>query len=194
MVSRNKIQVESADILFHRISFQDDEKAFRALFYDYFAPLCVFAHRYVEEMDSCEDIVQEVFFRVWKNRKELFIETSARNFLVTSVRNACLDFLRKKDVEKRWMEDSLENEEAFCYDLYTTVELERLLNEALDKLPELVASTFRMNRFEGKTYAEIAEAKQLSVKTIEAYMTKALKFLRIELKDYLPLLALFFRI
>ena len=145
-------------------------------------------------MDSCEDIVQEVFFRVWKNRKELVIETSARNFLVTSVRNACLDFHRKKDVERRWMENSLENEEAFCYDLYTTVELERLLNEALDKLPEPVASTFRMNRFEGKTYAEIAETKQLSVKTIEAYMTKALKFLRVELKDYLPLLALFFRI
>lgn len=92
------------------------------------------------------------------------------------------------------MENSLENEEAFCYDLYTTVELERLLNEALDKLPEPVASTFRMNRFEGKTYAEIAEVRQLSVKTIEAYMTKALKFLRVELRDYLPLLALFFRI
>lgn len=72
MGGRNKIRVESADILFHRISSQDDEKAFRALFYDYFAPLCVFAHRYIEEMDSCEDIVQEVFFPCVEKQKRTF--------------------------------------------------------------------------------------------------------------------------
>lgn len=81
--------------------------------------------------------------------------------------------------------------EEYIPELYTTIELENLLNEALDKLPEVVASTFRSNRFEGKTYAEIALEKQISVKTVEAYMTKALKFLRVELKDYLPLLILF---
>ena len=82
-------------------------------------------------------------------------------------------------------------EEAYTQELYTTVELEHLLNVALTKLPEAVASTFRRNRFDGKTYAEIAEEKQLSVKTIEAYMMKALKFLRSELRDYLPFLMLF---
>ena len=78
--------------------------------------------------------------------------------------------------------------EDYDEDLYTTEELENLINEALDKLPEQIASTFRMNRFEGKTYNEIAVEKGISVKTVEAYMTKALKFLRCELKDYLPLL------
>lgn len=71
-------------------------------------------------------------------------------------------------------------------DLYTTVELEYLLNQALDKLPEQISSTFRSNRFDGKTYTEIAEEKNISVKTVESYMTKALKHLRVELKDYLP--------
>lgn len=189
----NKIQIDKTDMLFRKVSLQDDEEAFRILFYDFFAPLCVFAHRYLEEMETCEDIVQETFYRIWKNRKDLDIQISARNFLITSVRNACLDLIRKQEIEKRWIEKRLEEdtEEEF-EDLYTTQELESLLNQALDKLPEQVASTFRMNRFDGKTYVEIAEEKQISVKTVEAYMTRTLKFLRIELKDYLPILLILY--
>lgn len=189
----NKIQIDKTDMLFRKVSLQDDEEAFRILFYDFFAPLCVFAHRYLEEMETCEDIVQETFYRIWKNRKDLDIQISARNFLITSVRNACLDLIRKQEIEKRWIEKRLEEDTEEEYeDLYATQELESLLNQALDKLPEQIASTFRMNRFDGKTYVEIAEEKQISVKTVEAYMTRALKFLRIELKDYLPILLILY--
>lgn len=189
----NKIQIDKTDMLFRKVSLQDDEEAFRILFYDFFAPLCVFAHRYLEEMETCEDIVQETFYRIWKNRKDLDIQISARNFLITSVRNACLDLIRKQEIEKRWIEKRLEEDTEEEYeDLYTTQELESLLNQALDKLPEQITSTFRMNRFDGKTYVEIAEEKQISVKTVEAYMTRALKFLRIELKDYLPILLILY--
>ena len=188
----NKIQMDKTDMLFRKVSLQDDEEAFRILFYDFFAPLCVFAHRYLEEMETCEDIVQETFYRIWKNRKDLDIQVSARNFLITSVRNACLDLIRKQEIEKRWIEKRLEEDTEEYEDLYTTQELESLLNQALDKLPEQIASTFRMNRFDGKTYVEIAEEKQISVKTVEAYMTRALKFLRIELKDYLPILLILY--
>ena len=97
-------KVDWTDELFRRISLQDDEEAFRLLFYDFFAPLCVFAHRYIDEPESCEDIVQETFYRIWKNRKSLCIGTSARNFLLTSVRNSCLDGLRRKATEMRWSE------------------------------------------------------------------------------------------
>ena len=185
----DKLQNDNTDKLFRMVSLQDDEEAFRSLFYNFFAPLCVFANKYIEDIESCEDIAQETFYRIWKNRKELHIQTSARNFLITSVRNACFDLLRRQDVEKRWIEKAMEDEsEEDDEDLYTTQELESLLNQALDKLPEQIASTFRMNRFEGKTYAEIAQEKQISVKTVERYMSQALKLLRIELKDYLPAL------
>lgn len=180
------IKADRTDELFRRISFSDDEEAFRLLFYDFFSPLCVFAYRYVEEKATCEDIVQDTFFRIWKNRKSLDIHVSARNFLLTTVRNSCLDWLRKQAVEKRWEEKFMEEPEEDTSDLYTTVELEYLLNQALDKLPEQISSTFRSNRFDGKTYTEIAEEKNISVKTVESYMTKALKHLRVELKDYLP--------
>ena len=179
----------SVDYLIIRISVNDDEEAFRKLFYDFFSPLCVFAQRYIDCKETCEDIVQETFYKIWKNRKYLDIKTSGRNFLVTIVRNNCLDYLRHKSTEANYIEQKLVNmREDYDEDLYTTEELENLINEALDKLPEQIASTFRMNRFEGKTYNEIAVEKGISVKTVEAYMTKALKFLRCELKDYLPLL------
>ncbi len=174
--------------LIRRMALWNDEEAFRTLFYDFFSPLCVFARCYLESIDDCEDVVQEVFYRLWKNRTQLHIESSVRNFLLTSVRNACLDTLRRQMAEENWIVHLQEHkkEETDTSDFYTTHELEELLRIALGKLPEPIAETFRLNRFEGKTYAEIAERKGLSIKTIEAYISKALRLLRKELKDYLP--------
>lgn len=84
------------DLLFIRILTRDDVTAYKKLFFDFFAPLCLFAKRYVEQKEVCEDIVQGVFFQLWKNRHCITITTSARNFLVTSVRNACIDLDEKE--------------------------------------------------------------------------------------------------
>ncbi|NDV96163.1 RNA polymerase sigma-70 factor [Dysgonomonas sp. 521] len=179
------------DQLFWRIALKDDEEAFRSLFLEFFSSLCVFAHRYVEDWDTCEDIVQDTFFKIWKNRKSIEINTSSRNFMITSVRNSCVDFLRKQDSARTWQEREIKNKTEYTSDdLYSHIELEQMLTTALSKLPENVREVFEMNRFEGKTYKEIAEEKNISVKTVEAHMTKALKVLRIELKDYLPLIIL----
>ena len=189
----NKIQVDKVDLLFRKISLYGDKEAFRTLFYDFFSPLCIYAQRYLDDMESCEDIVQEVFYRIWRDRENLSIQTSSRGFLITCVRNACLDLLRRHEVEQRWMETSMNMQtEEDDTDLYSTRELEQLLEDALAKLPEKVAVIFRKNRFEGKTYAEIAVEQDISVKTVEANMSKALKFLRVELKDYLPVLMALF--
>ena len=181
------------DQLFWKIAQTDDEKAFRTLFFQFFSPLCVFAHRYIEQWEACEDIVQDTFFKIWKNRKKMIINTSGRNFLVTSVKNNCIDYLRRQEVETSWLQKkSLQKTEYSTDDLYSTIELEHMLNAALLKLPENIRQVFELNRFEGCTYAEIAEQQHISVKTVEAYMTKALKLLRVELKDYLPLMFLLF--
>lgn len=96
-------KTDAIDELMWKVVVQEDKEAFGRLFYDLFAPLCTFAHRYVEEKETCEDIVQEVFFRLWKNHKYIDIQVSARNFLITSVRNGCLDMLRKRETERHWM-------------------------------------------------------------------------------------------
>ncbi len=181
------------DLLFWKIAQLDDEDAFRTLFFKFFSSLCVFAHRYIEQWETCEDIVQDTFFKIWKNRKKMIINTSGRNLLLTSVRNSCVDYLRKQEIETSWIQKkSLHKTEYSTDDLYATVELENMLNAALSNLPENIRQVFEMSRFEGLTYTEIAAQQRISIKTVEAYITKALKQLRIELKDYLPLALLLF--
>lgn len=184
--------VSSTDQLFWRIAIKDDEEAFQTLFFDFFSSLCVFAHRYIDSWEICEDVVQDTFFKIWKNRKTIEIKTSGRNFLLTSVKNSSIDYLRKKDLEQQWKEKEIHiKSQTASDDLYSHVELEEMLNTALSKLPDNVREVFEMNRFEGKTYREIAEERNISIKTVEAQMTKALKILRVELADYLPLVLLF---
>lgn len=181
------------DILFWRIALKDDTEAFKELFVNFFAPLCVYAQRFIEDRNTCEDIVQEVFFRIWKNRKSLEIKSSVRNFLITNVKNSCIDNLRRKDVEETYLlkqaDKLLVGERSD--EIYTTKELEEIINKSLARLPDKIRVVFEMSRFDGLTYSEIAIKNNISVKTVEAYMTKALKVLRVELRDYLPFVVLF---
>lgn len=180
------------DKLFWEIAVNDDENAFRTLFFQFFSPLSIFAHRYIDRWETCEDVVQESFLKIWENRKNIRIETSARNFLVTAVRNNCIDYLRKQELESTWIQWKQDISTEYTNgDIYSVVELRAMLNNALEKLPENVRIAFEKNRFEGKKYAEIAEEQQISIKTVEAHIGKALKLLRAELKDYLPLVLLF---
>lgn len=182
---------ETIDHQFWQMALHDDKSAFQLLFSDFFAPLCLFAHRYIKDKDVCEDLVQELFYQIWKNRKKIRIKTSTRNYLVTNVKNACIDYLRRRELENRFREkqgielDARINEKET---LYGITELEEMLNAALGKLPPTVRKTFEMSRLEAQTYAQIADKCGLSVKTVEAHMSRALKLLRKELKDWLPFL------
>ena len=173
------------DKLFWNIAVNDDENAFKTLFFQFFSPLCIFAHRYIERWETCEDVVQESFLKIWENRKSIRIETSARN--------NCIDYLRKQELELAWKQWKIGKGDEPSGDIYSIVELRTMLAEALDKLPENTRLIFEKNRFEGKKYTEIAEEQQISVKTVEAHISKALKILRVELKDYLPFLILLFQ-
>ena len=163
-----------------------------SLFYNFFPSLCVYAGRYIDNKEECEDIVQDTFFKIWRTRKSLEITSSARNLLVTTVKNSCIDYLRKKEVEYTYMERQAKKEWLMYQDdVYSTMELEEIISRALSQLPENLRQVFEMNRFDGLTYAQIAEKQNISVKTVESYMSKSLKMMRTELKDYLPLILLF---
>ena len=181
----NKGQYED---IFRRVSFADDHDAFRKLFFEFYPSLCVFAGRYISNSETCEDVVQEVFFNLWKNRKTLNIHSSFRNFLVTSVRNSCTDYLRKKSSHEKYIEThSLSTSYPSPVEVYTINELEEMLQAALEKLPLNVQSAFNMSRSQKMTYKEIAVEMSVSFKTVESYISHALKVLREELKDYLPI-------
>lgn len=183
----------SLDNLFRRIAFHDDQDAFKELFFDFYPSLCVFAQRYISSPETCEDIVQDTFYHLWKNRKKIETTSSFRNLLITSVKNGCIDWLRKQSVRHSYVEkqvtspftngNSIDTPEV----IYTIRELEAMLHAALEKLPENVRRAFELSRFENMTYNQIAEEMAVSPKTVEAYISKALTLLRAELKDYLPI-------
>lgn len=183
------------DNLFRRIAFHDDQEAFKELFFDFYPALCVFAQRYISSPETCEDIVQDTFFHLWKNRKKIEVTCSFKNLLITSVKNNCTDYLRKQSVrqhhaEKQAISDTTDTPEV----IYTIGELEEILYAALEQLPENVRRAFELSRFENMTYNQIAEEMSVSPKTVEAYISKALSVLRSELKDYLPLVLIIYSI
>lgn len=178
--------------LFLRVVLKDDENAFKALFYEFYSALCVYCDKIVNSREDAEDIVQDLFYKIWENRKNIEITTSFRNYLITSARNSALDFLRKKGISDRYAEKQRMHDHTLKTpeDFYTFNELQTMINEALLKLPERMREIFEMNRFGGMTYNEIAAQKAISPKTVESDMSKALKILRDDLKEYLPLLIL----
>lgn len=180
------------EALYLKIVFEDDHEAFKKLFFEFYPSLCVFAGRYISSSETCEDVVQEVFLNIWKNRKSLNIHSSFRNFLVTSVRNSCTDLLRKQSSYEKYIENySLSTSSPSPDDIYTINELEEMLQTALEKLSPNIQSAFNMSRSQKMTYNEIAAKMNISPKTVESYISQALKLLREELKDYLPIALLF---
>ena len=177
--------------LYLKVVFEDDHDAFKRLFFEFYPSLCLYARRYVSCPVVCEDIVQEVFYNIWKNRKIVNIHTSFRNFLITSVKNSCMDHLRKEYSHNRYTENHTPSTTTMSpIDIYTTNELQEMLKRSLDKLPLNIQSAFNMSRTQNMTYKEIATKMKVSPKTVESYISQALSILRKELKDYLPIILL----
>lgn len=166
-----------------------DESVFDFVYTFYYGRLCAFGTQYVELADS-EEIVQEVMLWLWENRKMLVPEMSLKSLLFTMVKNKCLNSLDhiqvKRNVhEKLYEKFRLQFEDP---DFYVHGELMSLLTKAIERLPEEYRKAFEMNRFDDLTYNEIAEISGVSPKTIAYRIMQALKILRVELKDFLPLL------
>jgi RNA polymerase sigma-70 factor (ECF subfamily) len=177
------------DALLRKVSVNDDPDAFRMLFEQFYAPLCLYAGRYINDRPAREDIVQDVFSTVWEKRKYIHPNTSARNYLLSCVKNNSLNYLRKQGYLQEYRNNT--TGDAPVYDegrdeLYTLRELEDLLARTLEKLPEAYRLAFIMSRFDDKSPAEIAGLLNVSIRTVERYRARATEILRDELKDFLP--------
>ncbi len=181
-----------AEILLWNTAVNDDEKAFEKLFGLFYPSLSIYAKRYIEDQAVREDIVQDVFVALWEGRKKLQITTSIRSYLIFSVRNHCLNYLRKEGLNRHYQEFISKEQllSAEEQDVYLLSELHDLLESALAKLPDTYRIVFEMHNMEGKDYAEIAEALNISVRTVKRYKSQVVDILKDELKDYLPLMLL----
>lgn len=169
----------------HLINLKD-EKAFENIFKTYYSSLASFAMKYVKEPELAEEIVQEMFSNMWIRHETLRIQTSLKSYLFGAVRNACLNYIKHQKVEQKYAGHTLRTaskEEAT--DFLELDELKAKIALAMDKIPAKCREIFELNRFEGKRYKEIADELNLSLKTVENQMGKALKILRDELGEYL---------
>ncbi|SEF79328.1 RNA polymerase sigma-70 factor [Parabacteroides chinchillae] len=162
-------------------------KAFESIFRLYYSPLCLYAASITGQTDTAEEIVQDLFYTFWKEREKLQLFHSVKSYLYGAVRNRSLQVLEHQEVRNRYKEVLLSKEEnstSSPQELLEYKELQDLIDRTLYQLPERRLQIFRMHRFGGMKYTEIATALSISIKTVEAEMTKALHALRKEIESY----------
>lgn len=170
------------------------DAAFEDLFKAHFKGLHAYAYTIVKNEVIAEEIVQSIFLKLWEKRSALTIHTSIKAFLYRSVYNESLNYHKHEKVKFSFQQhevytrgNELDDDSSNRVQLK---ELEVQLQRALNKLPEGCRTIFQMSRFEDLKYREIADHLNISIKTVENQMGKALRILRAELVDFLPLLFL----
>ncbi len=164
--------------------------AFKILFYRYYEPLYSFFWNRIQSEELAKDFVQDVFTRLWQHRDNLNPELSIKSYLFRTAQNILIDHFRKKKTVTVSNEEYTINEPgenpAELYDL------EESVGHAISELPENLRMVFLLNRFDGLKYKEIAESLNISIKTVESRMSKALKFLKKSLYYLILFIVLYF--
>lgn len=174
-----------------------DRHGLELVFRRLYPRLCAYAKKFVQNLDDAEEIVQELFFNLWKNRETLDEDQSLDSYLFISVRNRCLNLLNARKTKSKhaallWYLYGVTNtENNNAYQQLVADELEKNLASAIDNLPKECKKVFELSRFEGLKYQEIAQRLDISIKTVETQMSRALSKLRLELREFITLLLLF---
>lgn len=161
---------------------------FESTFRTHFKALHAYAITIVKDEASAEEIVQNVFYKVWKNQEAIEIQQSLSAYLYRAVYNDGLNHLKHEKVKATYQNYAAQymSHSNNASERIRERELEARLDEALKELPEQCRTIFQMSRFEELKYMQIADRLGISVKTVENQMGKALKLLRLKLADLLP--------
>lgn len=171
-----------------------DEHAFEDIFREHYAKLCTYANSLIKDPDESEEIVQSIFLGLWEGRQELSIHTSLSAYLYRTVHNRCLNKIKHYKVreahgaEVRYLNDGAHEATA---EVVLGDELRQRIAIAVEELPSQCQAVFKLSRNEGLSYAEIAERLGISTKAVDKQIVRALRLLRVSLKDYLPAILLF---
>jgi len=164
-----------------------DIQAFESLFHQYYPGMCSYAESLIKKENIAEEIVQDVFYNIWKNKSTLRITSNIQSYLYRAVFNNSMMHLRKAkremSLDEQWADTQVQSSDNPAEELEAK-ELNAIILYTLQKLPERTRQIFNMNRFEGLKYKEIADKLAISIKTVEANMGKALKALRTSLEEF----------
>ena len=158
----------------------DRINAFEKTFRDYYAPLCNYANKYINDWDAAQDIVQTTFLKLWNKWDALQSASSQKSYLFTAVKNTLLDQFKKEERKAKREEvyNELIRDSESSLDNYI---IKSEIMKSLDKVKPKVRKIFILNKMEGLTYAEIAQYLKISQRSVEDNMSKALKSLRKDL-------------
>jgi len=165
-----------------------DQETFELLFKKNYKELCLFAIRYVKDYEVSREIVQGCFIRMWEKRESMDMSKPLRAYLSTAVRNTCLNWLRD---HKKFNSNLLDIEGLSSDPVYqqpdklVEQEIHDRIKTAIEELPEKCREIFVLNRFENLKYQDVADRLNISIKTVETQMSKALQHMRTRLKEYL---------
>ena len=193
--------VSEKEYRFFSMEFQDeqialrlskrDEAAFEQVFKTHYKNLHAYAFTILKDEDEAEEMVQQVFFKLWERSEHLSFSGPIAAYLYRAVHNESLNFIKHQKVKaghQLHVAYSMKNKTEQASPKMIRKELENKFREALNELPEQCRTVFQLSRFEDMKYKEIADKLDISVKTVENHMGKALKLLRTKLVDFLPLL------
>lgn len=168
-----------------------DKAAFEYVFKTYYKYLCAYANQMLSDSDLSEEVVQTLFFHLWEKRESFSVNTSLKSYLFRAVHNSCMNYIRHHKIREIYAENIKHEvgntgvQPSHDMDLKA---LQHQIARAVDQLPPERKKVFMMIRFEERKYKEVADILGISVKTVENQMGKAMAFLRLALKDYLPLI------
>jgi RNA polymerase sigma-70 factor (family 1) len=172
-----------------------DRTVFRELFDIYYTKLFLYAKSYVENEKEAEDIVQDLFFHLWEKRREVVIFSSVSAYLFRAIHNRCIQYLRHKKVVEGYEERHIfkikeaeilyKSSTDFSFSTFQIKEIQLIFDRVYDDLPEKTREVFRLSREGSQSNKDIAKAMDMSIKSVEYYITKALRKFRFALRDYL---------
>lgn len=163
---------------------------FDYIFNYYYSSLCAFSMKYINDHEEVEDLVQDMFVNLWAEAPNLNIRSSLKSYLFASVRNSCLDFIKHRKVSEKYMTYILYSTD--CNDnstdrYFSESELRQTVNKGMEKLSSRCREIFILSRMQGLSNKDISEKLEISKRTVELQISNALKILRKELVEFLPL-------
>lgn len=169
--------------------------AFDAIYEKYCNRLYVFVIRYVKQKTDAEEIVQEVFIKIWENRTKIDVYSSFESFIFTISYNSAISLLRRRIHEKKYLEylkslQEVEHDQQITDEIHFK-ELNENINFLLEKLTPRQKEVFRLSREEGLTHEEIAKKLGISVNTVKNHMVSSLNFLKLNMENGLMINLLF---
>jgi RNA polymerase sigma-70 factor, ECF subfamily len=175
---------------YNNLFLSESEQTVKKLFDDHFHHLVLSAFRYLNDYNQSEDIVQDVYVKVWQNFDQVCQIEDLKGYLFKAVRNSCLNYLKHVKVREKFVDNSEKSDYAMAKspeELHTEEETKIRVSQAIIKLPENWKEAFILSKYDNLKYHEIANEMNISQKTVEKYISKALYFLRNELKDLILL-------